>query len=46
MVTFRQTDEGVQMVLTIDAMHDELWTERAAMGWESEFGRLAQVLGD
>ncbi len=27
MVTFRQTDEGVQMVLTIDAMHDEPWTE-------------------
>ena len=45
MVTFRQTDEGVQMVLTIDAMHDEPGP-RAVMGWESEFGTLAQVLGD
>ena len=32
------------MVLTIDAMHDDTWTQRAVMGWESELGRLERVL--
>jgi uncharacterized protein YndB with AHSA1/START domain len=36
---------NVRMVLTIDAMHDEEWTQRAVMGWESELGKLAKVLG-
>jgi uncharacterized protein YndB with AHSA1/START domain len=36
--------KGVRMVLTIDAMHDEQWTQRAVMGWESELGKLAKVL--
>jgi uncharacterized protein YndB with AHSA1/START domain len=36
--------QGVRMVLTFDAMHDELWTQRAVMGWESELGKLAKVL--
>jgi uncharacterized protein YndB with AHSA1/START domain len=35
---------GVRMVLTFDAMHDEQWTQRAVMGWESELGKLAKVL--
>jgi hypothetical protein len=26
-------------------MHDEQWTQRAVMGWESELGKLAEVLG-
>jgi uncharacterized protein YndB with AHSA1/START domain len=34
----------VRMVLTIDAMHDETWTSRAVMGWESELGKLTKVL--
>ena len=34
----------VRMVLTLDAMHDETWTSRAVMGWESELGKLAKVL--
>jgi hypothetical protein len=25
-------------------MHDEVWTQRAKMGWESELGKLAAVL--
>jgi hypothetical protein len=25
------------------AMHDEVWTERAVMGWESELGKLAKL---
>lgn len=35
---------NVRMVLTLDAMHDETWTQRAVMGWESELGKLAKVL--
>jgi uncharacterized protein YndB with AHSA1/START domain len=36
--------EGVRMVLTIEAMHDEDWTSRAVQGWESELGKLGRVL--
>jgi uncharacterized protein YndB with AHSA1/START domain len=36
--------EGVRMVLTFDAMHDEQWTRLAVMGWESELGKLAALL--
>ena len=34
------------MVLTMDAMHDENWTKMAVMGWESELGKLAKLLGE
>lgn len=34
----------VRLVLTLDAMHDEEWTKRATMGWESQLGRLASAL--
>jgi uncharacterized protein YndB with AHSA1/START domain len=36
--------QGVRMVLTLDAMHDEHWTRLAVMGWESELGKLAKLL--
>jgi len=36
--------DGVRVVLTLDAMHDEHWSKLMVMGWESELGRLAQVL--
>ena len=36
--------QGVRMVLTFDAMHDETWTQRSVMGRESELGKLAKVL--
>jgi hypothetical protein len=32
------------MVLTLDAMHDDHWTQLAVMGWESELAKLAKVL--
>jgi uncharacterized protein YndB with AHSA1/START domain len=32
--------EGVRMVLRFQAMHDEEWTKRAVMGWESQLQRL------
>jgi uncharacterized protein YndB with AHSA1/START domain len=36
--------DSVRMVLTIEAMHDDEWTTRAVMGWESELGKLAAVI--
>jgi uncharacterized protein YndB with AHSA1/START domain len=36
--------EGVRLVLTQDAMHDDSWTQLAVMGWESELGKLARAL--
>ncbi len=33
------------LVLTIEAMHDEEWTNRAVSGWQMELGKLAQALG-
>jgi uncharacterized protein YndB with AHSA1/START domain len=43
-VELHATDQGVRMVLTFDAMHDETWTQRAVMGWESELRKLARAL--
>jgi uncharacterized protein YndB with AHSA1/START domain len=37
-------DGEVRMVLTFDAMHDEVWTERARAGHESQLGKLDAVL--
>jgi uncharacterized protein YndB with AHSA1/START domain len=44
-VELHPTARGVRMVLTFDAMHDEEWTRRATMGWESELGKLEALLG-
>ena len=43
-VEFYPEAEGTRMVLLFDAMHDEHWTNMAAMGWESELGKLERVL--
>ena len=45
-VDFDTTPQGVRMVLTLDAMHDEQWTKLAVMGWESELGKLAKLLSE
>lgn len=45
-VELQLTAQGVRMVLTFDAMHDDEWTRRAVMGWESELGKLENVIGD
>jgi hypothetical protein len=44
-VELHPTERGVRMVLTFDGMHDEEWTRRATMGWESELGKLEALLG-
>lgn len=38
------TDGGVQMALTIEAMHDHDWTDRSIKGWENELDKLARLL--
>jgi uncharacterized protein YndB with AHSA1/START domain len=43
-VEFDTTPQGLRMILTLDAMHDEHWTKMAVMGWENELGKLARVL--
>lgn len=43
-VDFETSGQGVRMVLTLDAMHDEYWTKMAVMGWESELDRLAGLM--
>jgi len=37
---YRVGKEQVRMVLTIDAMHSEEWTQRARAGWESQLTKL------
>jgi hypothetical protein len=44
-VDFDASAHGVTMRLTLDAMHDERWTEMARRGFDSQFGRLADVVG-
>jgi uncharacterized protein YndB with AHSA1/START domain len=45
LVEFFPVAEGVRMVLTIDAMHDESWTGRARQGWHSQLGKLDAIIG-
>jgi uncharacterized protein YndB with AHSA1/START domain len=43
-VDFETHQAGVRLVMTLDAMHDEYWTNMMVMGWESELGKLAKLL--
>ena len=43
-VTIDPSPDGVRMVLTFDAMHDEQWTGRAVSGHEGELGKLDKIL--
>jgi uncharacterized protein YndB with AHSA1/START domain len=43
-IDFRAAAEGVQMILRFDRMHDELWTQRALAGRDSELVRLSRLL--
>ena len=36
---------GVKLVITFDAMHDDIWTERARAGHESQLRKLDALLG-
>ena len=44
-VEFQATAAGVKLLVTVDAMHDEVWTERARAGNESQLRKLDALLG-
>jgi uncharacterized protein YndB with AHSA1/START domain len=46
LVELEETPAGVRMVMTFDAMHDEMWTQRAVMGWEMELTKLEKTLAE
>lgn len=43
-VEFFQEGRNVRMVLTLDPMHSDEWTERSVMGMESQLGKFARVI--
>lgn len=43
-VAFEQLGSAVRLRLTFDRMHDDVWTQRAAAGWEMELNRLGKAL--
>jgi hypothetical protein len=43
-VELSETKGGVRLLLSLDPMHDPMWTERAVAGWTSELGKLAAVI--
>ncbi|HEY2728830.1 MAG TPA: SRPBCC domain-containing protein [Polyangia bacterium] len=44
LVELHPTAQGVRMVLTFDAMHDEQWTKMAEMGWRNELDKMERAL--
>ena len=38
------TDDGVRVVSTFDALHDEVWTQRLVMGRESQLDKLGKLI--
>ena len=38
------TASGTRLVVRLDAMHDQHWTEMAVQGWESQLVNLARVV--
>ncbi len=43
-VEFHRDSDGVRTVMTIDAMHDEVWTQRLVLGRQNELDDLAKVV--
>jgi uncharacterized protein YndB with AHSA1/START domain len=43
-VEFFAEADKVRMILTLDPMHSEEWTQRAVMGMESQLGKLPRVI--
>ena len=44
LIELQEVEDGVRVLLTFDAMHDDRWTQLARMGRESELSRLEKVL--
>ena len=43
-VDLEETADGVRVVMQVDPMHDDEWTERLIMGRENELDNLARVI--
>jgi uncharacterized protein YndB with AHSA1/START domain len=43
-VDLQSTPDGVRLSVTVDAMHDDVWTERARAGNESQMRKLDALL--
>ena len=43
-VDLKAAADGVEVTITFDAMHDEVWTERARSGHESQLRKLDALL--
>lgn len=43
-VELQATAGGVKLIITFDAMHDDIWTERARAGHESQLRKLDGML--
>ena len=43
-VDFFAAGGNVRMILTLDPMHSDEWTQRSVMGMESQLGKLARVI--
>jgi hypothetical protein len=43
-VELQAAADGVKLVITFDAMHDDIWTERARAGHESQTRKLDALL--
>lgn len=39
-VSFVETTSGTQMTILIDPLHDQIWTERAKLGWQSQLTKI------
>jgi hypothetical protein len=45
-VDFARVANGIRVVVTLEPMHDEMWTQRMTAGWESQLGRLEKVVAN
>lgn len=43
-VDLNPSGDSVRVVMTVDPMHDEVWTQRLVMGRENELDNLAKVI--
>ena len=44
LVELTPTADGVQMTVTLEAMHDDIWTARSVAGWEMQLLKLEKLL--
>ena len=44
LVELKSAADSVELVITFDAMHDDVWTERARAGHESQLRKLDAIL--